>query len=126
MNVEYFPIFAPASPTRPAPVQPPRVGTQQGHDGRSGAMWVACHFLCPYRKKLTFISTYGRFICKVVFLRHYHSEISFSIRFFNALSSSTVCLPSLYIRAMIFSKISTNASVLEPLSGDHTLAVKSL
>lgn len=27
---------------------PPRVGTQQGYGGRSGAMWVACLFLCLF------------------------------------------------------------------------------
>ena len=51
--MENIRTFVPASPTRPAPVQSPRVGTQQGHDGCSGAMWIACHFFVPSGKKLT-------------------------------------------------------------------------
>jgi len=40
-------IFATASPTQPAPAELPQGGNAARVGGRSGVMWVACHFLFP-------------------------------------------------------------------------------
>ncbi|VVV02028.1 hypothetical protein FVB9532_03323 [Mesonia oceanica] len=47
-------IFASASPTQPAPVEFPQGGNAARVDGRSGVMWVACHFLFPLFKYFPF------------------------------------------------------------------------